>query len=119
MNSNYRKNKERAVFRNNQPTKTDQSQGHETDINVIVKRYGIGGGAPGAPGQPMYGDFTEIPDNLRDMLELTRKLEDHRARLPEQLRAMPPEELLALQPADLKRILTPPATTPASEEVKP
>lgn len=115
----YRENKARAIFTNTQPTMTDQSQGHETDINVIVGKYGIGQTAPGANGEPTYADWTNMPTDLREMIETARRLEDHRAALPDALRDMPIEEILSLTDDSLTNILTPPATTPAATPNNP
>lgn len=110
----YRQNKARAIYRNDEPTETDQSQGHETDINVIVGRYGIGQVATGNnPASAMYGDWTEMPTDLREMIETARRIDDHRANLPEQLREMDIQDILRLTPDELTNILTPPAPTPA------
>lgn len=116
----YRTNKEAAKYRNTDPTETDQSQGHETDINVIVGRYGIGQVASGNdPSSAMYGDWTEMPTDLRDMIETARRLEEHRTSLPQQLKEMPIEQILALKPDELTNILTPPADPPANPPAPP
>lgn len=99
------------------PTLTDQSQANDTDINVIVKRYGIHAQAPGNPAQPMYGDFSGLPTDLRGFIEVGRTLEENRQRLPEPLRDKPIEELFALTPEQLTAILTPPKTE-TTEETK-
>lgn len=108
----YRTNKAKAVFNNTEPSLTDQSQAKDTDINVIVKRYGVHGTAPGINGEPLYGDFTNIPTDLRTMIETSRELENYRRKLPKQLAELPIEELIALTPEKLTSILTPPAPTP-------
>lgn len=109
----YALNKANSRTVNKQPTKTDQSQARETDINVIVGRYGIGGTVPGPGGQPITGDFTELPQDLRGFIEKGRELEKLRADLPKELQTKTTEELLALTPAELTTILTPPAPPPA------
>lgn len=104
---------------NTDPTLTDQSQAKETDINVIVGRYGIGNTMPGHNKQGIYGDFTNLPTDLRGYIDTARELEKIRGRLPPQLRDKPTEELMALKPEDIKKILTPeptPAPTPAPQE---
>lgn len=108
----------RAAFTDVGETMTDQSQAHDTDINVIVKRYGVFGQAPGIDKEPIYGDFSDLPTDLRGFIEMGRTLEDERARLPEPLREMSMEELFALTPEKLTEILTPPATKPAEGETK-
>lgn len=111
----YLANKQRAITINNEPTMTDQSQAGETDINIILKRYGISGQVVGNGQEPIYQDWTQFPYELRDYIELARSMEDRRQELPEQLRDMPIEELLALQTDDIARILTPPEE-PANKE---
>lgn len=111
----YHDNKARARTRNTQPTLTDQSQARETDINVIVGRYGISGQVPAPAQEPMYGDFSNVPTDLRAAIETARQLETHRKQLPQQLAEMPLEQILALTPEQLTNILTPPAPTPAPE----
>lgn len=120
----YKTNRLKARTTNTQPTLTDQSQARETDINVIVGRYGVTGRAPGAAGQPMFGDFSDLPTTLRDMIETSRDMQRRRNQLPEQLREMPIEQLLALTPDKLTDILKPmeehpPAPlAPPNEETK-
>lgn len=110
----YQLNKLKSRTRSTRPTLTDQSQARETDINVIVKRYGIGNGqAPGRAGEPMYGDFTQLPDDLRGFIETARTIEQHKRNLPKELRDMAVHDILALTPEQLTAKLTPPAPTPA------
>lgn len=113
--SNYRANKLASRTRNTDPTKTDQSQANDTDINVIVKRYKSSGVAPGAHSQPIYEDFSQLPRGLRDMLDAVKSLPMLRKQLPQPLAEMPMEELLSLTPDKLTSILTPPAPEPAKE----
>jgi len=117
MNSVYRKNKARAIFNNTDPTETDQSQAHETDINVIVAKYGIAGQANGNPNQGEYLDSTSLPEDLRGFIEMGRTLEDRRAELPEEIREMPIEQILQLREPDIARILAPP-DAPAPDNKK-
>jgi len=49
------------------PTKTQQHQAEETDINYIVNRYMRTGELPNRPLPPMQGDFTDAPDMQRAM----------------------------------------------------
>jgi len=116
----YYRHKETCVTFNKEPTLTDQSQANDTDINVIVKRYTMHGQLPQTKQTARYGDFTEIPDNLRDLLELGKKAEQHRQALPDELKKLSTAQLLSLRPEQLKAIITPPATTPTDnkEETK-
>lgn len=104
----YQLNKLNSRTVTKSPTLTDQSQARETDINVIVRRMGISGQAPRAAGKPMYGDFTQFPQDLRDFIETARGIETHRRKLPEALRDLSTEEILALTPEQLTNKLTPP-----------
>lgn len=115
----YAQNKERARTHNTDPSLADQSQAKETDINVIVGRYGISGQLPQSGAQPMYGDFSRLPTELRDFIEIGRTLDQRRRELPPELRDMPTDELLALTPEQLTTKLTPPAPTPAKTEEEP
>lgn len=98
----YARNKAKAVFINTKPTKTDQSQAHDTDINVIVKRYGITGTAPGATHQPIYEDFSELPRDLRSMIEESRSVARLRRQLPQPLREIPVAELVTMTPEQIQ-----------------
>lgn len=119
--STYLTNKARAIYVDDTPTMTDQAGANETNINVIIGRYGITGQIPGGSREPMYGDFSHLPDNLRDFIETARSYEERRKELPEALRNMDAEELMALTPNELTRKLTPaepPAPTPTEGEGK-
>jgi len=107
MISNYYRNKERAVFVNTMPTLTDQSQAHDTDVNVIIKKYTVTGTVPGAPNAPQYLDTTQFPQDLREVLEGGRAIKHYRQALPEQLRRMPIEQLLALTPEEITKLVKP------------
>lgn len=113
--SNWRKMRELAKYKNTDPSLTDQSQAHETDINVIVGRMGIGGTVPGNAQQPMYGDFTELPTDLRGFLEQARQLETLREQLPKELRGQKLEELLSMTPEQVAKLLTPATPEPKKE----
>lgn len=113
----YKLNKERAVYRNNDPTLTDQSQARETDINIIVSKMGIGRVVAGAAQPPMYADFTDLPRDLRGFIEEARQLDTLRSKLPKELQGQRIEELLALTPEQIHALLFPePATPPAPKE---
>lgn len=43
-------------------SRTNQSSKDETDINVIVRRFGITGVMPQSLKLPTYGDFTDVVD---------------------------------------------------------
>lgn len=111
-------NKARAAYFETQPSKTDQSQANDTDINVIMKRYTVTGVAPGAATGPQYQDFTELPQDLRGLIEQTRSIKHLRGTLPDALRDKPMEELLTLTPAQLMALHTPVEPNKPTEEQK-
>ena len=116
--SNYARNKARAITRNTDPSLTEQSMAKDTDINVIVGRFRITGRVPGAQGQAMSGDFTQMPEDLRGYIEAAKGMKKHWNGLPEKLRELPMDKLLALTPSEITNILTPPDEPPAKEEPK-
>lgn len=115
----YYENRKRAQTVNTEPTLTEQSMARDTDINIIVEKFRITGRVPGAQTEPMAGDFSELPDDLRGFIESAKSIKEVRRKLPPQLREMPIEELLALTPDKLTSILTPPAPTPAPTNGEP
>lgn len=117
MNTNYHRNKAKAIYNNTEPSLTDQAAAKDTDINVIVKGFLTHGQAPGQTGSPMFDDFTQNPSDLREYIERARTLDEHRAKLPAQIRNLALEELLALTPETLRAKLTPvePNTQPTPE----
>jgi len=92
---------------------TDQSQADDTNINVILKKYGVTGVARGVAGAPQYLDHSQLPRDLREAFDLTRRAEDMRKNLPEGLRNKTVEELNKLTMEELNTILHPPAPSPA------
>lgn len=104
----YAANKLRSRTRNNQPTKTDQSQSKDTDINVIVGKFVTTRRVPGSDVEPMSGDFSEVPTDLREMIETARDLKRRQSELPKELRSLTTEQLLRLTPAELTARMTPP-----------
>lgn len=112
--SNWRTNKAKAIYNNTEPTLTDQAGANDTDINVIVSQFGIHGQTVKGPHDPIYGDFSGMPTDLRATIELARGVDYHRSRLPEALRDLTTEELLALTPDTLREKLRP-AEKPADE----
>ena len=99
---------------NTEPTLTDQSQAKATDINIIVTQFLRTGQAPqAAPGQ--YGDFTELPQDLRGFIEMGRSISKHQSELPEQLREVPIEYLVRMTNEQINAMLKPPEK-PADEK---
>lgn len=56
---------------------TQQSGKDDADINVIVERAKRGAVPPvGRSQAPMYGDFTEVPHDLREVLIMVKRADD-------------------------------------------
>lgn len=68
------------------PSKAIQSAKEETDINTIMKRFGVTGQLPQATRMPQYGDFTYGGD-FREALEQVTMAQDAFMRVPAELRA--------------------------------
>lgn len=104
----YAINKLAAKTRNSGKTETDQSQAEATDLNVIVKKFGVTGNVRALNAQPLFGqDTTEWPQDLRGVFETARKLHIKRSELPEQLRGLTMQELFSLTDRQLEERLTP------------
>jgi len=101
---------------NTDPTMTDQSGSDDTDINLIIKRYGVYGTAPGAATPQQYGDFADLPTDLAEGIKLIRSQKDLVGKLPPELQTMSIEELMTLTHDQLTEILAPPAPTPVPKD---
>lgn len=66
-------------------SKTQQNFKDDADINIIVKRMGLGILPPMTTAPPMTGDFTEITD-YRGAIELVRQAGEAFSQLPAELR---------------------------------
>lgn len=108
IKSNWRKNKKAAIFKNFEPSMTDQSQADSVDIVQIIKRFRVTGMAPRLGVQGHYADYSEIPNDLRGIIEQSRSIHSLRKKLPEALRDVPVEELLSMTPEQMARIVAPP-----------
>lgn len=64
---------------------TNQSDLESTDINKIMSRFEKTGFMPGTERQPMYGDFSEVPD-YHSQLSAIRRVETAFSVLPAKLR---------------------------------
>lgn len=69
------------------PTLAVQSSKDECDINVIVKRFGLGAGIPAGFRIPTYQDFLNAPDDYRGALEVVRSAEKAFESLPAAIRS--------------------------------
>lgn len=110
----YLTNKRRAIFINTEPTETDQSQADQTDINIILNQFLRTGNAPGQQ-QPIYGDFTEFPTDLREMFDLARSVKTKIEQLPDALARIPLNELVHMTNEQINDILPKPAPEPDEE----
>lgn len=66
-------------------SRTKQEFLAETDINNIIKRYRVTGLARQLPHEPMYGDFTNLP-NYQESLNIVIRGQEAFARLPSDVR---------------------------------
>lgn len=109
----YKARSDKYATINDEPTMTEQSEAADTDINLIVKRYGVYGTAPGALNPPQYGDYADLPTTLAEAFELMRSVPTLKSRLPEELAALTIEDIVNLTPDALNDILKPaPTPTP-------
>lgn len=65
---------------------TVQSMEEETNINTIVRRFGLTGELPGDLKMPRSGDFTGIPD-FHTAMNMVRAAQEEFNRVPADLRA--------------------------------
>lgn len=63
-----------------------QSQREDSDINTIVRRFGLTGELPNDLRMPQYGDFTDVPD-YHEALNFVRRTEQEFLRVPADVRA--------------------------------
>jgi phage internal scaffolding protein len=76
-----------ATIKDQGESLTIQSQSEDTDINVMMKRFGITGQLPEQTTRiPEYGDYTEVGD-YRSALHAVLDAQDNFMRLPPAVRA--------------------------------
>ncbi len=63
-----------------------QSAEEESNINTIVRRFGITGELPGDYAMPQSGDFTGIPD-FHAAMNLVRQAQEEFVKVPAEIRA--------------------------------
>lgn len=102
----YAENKQRSRTIIVGTTLTDQAGAEATDINVIVRKMQTTGTFPAGAKPPMYVDLSILPDNLRDMLEMSRNVESHREALPPELQHLSTSELIAMEPKSIAGLMT-------------
>jgi len=69
-----------------EPTLAQQNFKDETDINYIVRQFGLTGELPGKPLSPQYGDFTGVLD-YHSAVNAVLAAEDSFMELPAQMRS--------------------------------
>lgn len=67
-------------------SKAIQSAEEESNINTIVRRFGISGELPNQVAMPQSGDFTNIPD-FHTAMNLVRQAQEEFVRIPADVRA--------------------------------
>lgn len=67
------------------PSRTVQSEKDNSDINVILKRFGVTGHLPQAARLPQYGDYTGI-DDFHTAMNVVREAQEGFNALPSGLR---------------------------------
>lgn len=75
-----------GITMNTEPDMTQQSDLPDTDINVIMKRYGATGQIPQVQETPNYGDFSIVSD-YRSALEAVRHANEQFETVPAEIRA--------------------------------
>lgn len=79
-----------AGFRSKEPSLTQQQFKDEADINYIIKMYDSSGVYPGATGatprEPMYGDFTDLPENAQEAYNQIIEAKNNFNQLPLEIR---------------------------------
>lgn len=115
--SRYKANKQDAIYFNTDPSLTDQSAADHTDINVIVTQFLRTGQVPNPAKQPIYGDFSQLPEDTRGFIELGRSLDDLKASLPDKLKDIPVQQLITMTNEQISAILAP-AVPAKPEETK-
>lgn len=63
-----------------------QSAEEESNINTIVRRFGVSGELPNGLAMPQSGDFTNIPD-FHTAMTMIRKTQEEFLRVPAEVRA--------------------------------
>lgn len=114
--STQRERARTLATRTTKPTMTDQSGQNDADINTIVKTYAVTGQAPGAQRQGFYADLTQIPRDLKEMIDLAKDMETHRRKLPEKLQTLELDDLLYMTSAEIMEIMKPPEEKPPAKE---
>ena len=75
-----------TALANEEPSMTKQSFVEESDINTIVKRFGLTGQLPSDIRMPLNGDFQEVPD-FRTAMQLLVEAREGFMQMPADVRA--------------------------------
>jgi phage internal scaffolding protein len=67
-------------------SRTIQSAKDESDINTIVRKFGLTGELPNDLKMPQSGDFTDVPD-FHTAMNLVRSAQEEFLRVPAEIRA--------------------------------
>lgn len=83
-----------------------QSAEEESNINTIVRKFGLTGELPGDVAMPQSGDFTNIPD-FHSAMNLIRKTQEEFLKVPAEVRARfgnDPQAFMAFVEDDANRV---------------
>lgn len=112
-------NKNRGKTLNKDPSLTDQSGAKDTDLNIIVKKFVQTGTMPGQKEKPLYGDFSNLPTDLRGFIQQARSIEKLRGELPKALADLTVEDLVVMDDQALVEYLKPKEVSkPETKETK-
>lgn len=73
-------------FASKDPTRTQQHQAEEADINTIVRRFGVTGQLPQVPFPPTFQDFSEVVFDYQSAQNLIRQAQESFNALPANVR---------------------------------
>lgn len=88
-NDFYKSNGVDTVFNTEGPSLTRQEFAEECDINVLMSKYDthvIGGPGNLSPMEPMYADFTQVPDTLLGYMNFMDEAQRNFMSLPARVR---------------------------------
>lgn len=122
---------DRAVFHTEGPSLTRQEFAEECDINSLMARYDthvIGGPGNLPPAEPLYADFSEMPQTLMEYMDFMKQAENSFMQLPAVVRREFDNSAMefvafASDPGNLEQMrswgLAPPAKAPEKPAEEP